>query len=99
MQTRLETIASMEDRYDRIRAAVDEGFQVLKTLRQLQQDRQLLFAYYGSNDWFDDRDLWDKGSLPPSLRCGVLSEDAVYDLLADHQALMQQMQALAASEG
>ena len=38
-----------------------------------------LFAYYGSADWFADREL----PLPPGIRAGVLSEDLVYDEITD----------------
>ena len=34
-----------------------------------------LFAYYGSEDWYEDRE----GPLPERFAAGVLSEDAVYD--------------------
>ena len=37
----------------------------------------LLNEYYGSNDWFDDRDDFDKGKLK-NIKAGVLSEDAVW---------------------
>lgn len=38
-----------------------------------------LFSYYGSNEWYDDR----QEELPPDLKAGVLSEDLVYDQISE----------------
>ena len=40
-------------------------------------------------DWFADYDADRAGLLPPDLKRGVLSEDAVYDLLAQYRNLIQ----------
>ncbi|MBR0355323.1 MAG: DUF4298 domain-containing protein [Oscillospiraceae bacterium] len=55
-----------------------------------------LNAYYGSELWFHDLDCDRAGLLPPDLRRGVLSEDAVYDLLTDYGALWERVRKLAA---
>ena len=56
-----------------------------------------LFQYYGSEAWYEDRgeeDGFDAGDvLPP---CGVLSEDAVYDLITDVRDAAFDMMELAA---
>ena len=40
--------------------------------------------YYSSQAYFDDLDLSNQADFPTDLPCGVLSEDAVYDLLDEH---------------
>ena len=41
----------------------------------------LLDAYYTSGEWLDDYEADERGELPPDLKRGVLSQDALYDLL------------------
>jgi len=42
---------------------------------------RLLNAYYTSGQWREDYEADERGELPPDLKCGVLSQDALYDLL------------------
>ena len=41
----------------------------------------LLDAYYTSIQWWDDYEADERGELPPDLNRGVLSQEALYDLL------------------
>ena len=43
----------------------------------------LLDAYYTSGQWREDYEADERGELPPDLKRGVLSQDALYDLLED----------------
>ena len=42
---------------------------------------QLLDAYYTSGLWKEDYEADERGELPPDMKRGVLSQDALYDLL------------------
>ena len=42
---------------------------------------RLLEAYYTSGEWLEDYTADEAGELPPDLKRGVLSQDALYDLL------------------
>ena len=42
---------------------------------------RLLDAYYTSGKWREDYEADERGELPPELKRGVLSQDALYDLL------------------
>ncbi len=44
---------------------------------------RLLEAYYASGEWREDYEADERGELPPDLKRGVLSQDALYDLLED----------------
>ena len=46
-------------------------------------DTILLFCYYDSGQWLRDYETDEAGLLPKDLKRGVLSEDAVYNFLAD----------------
>ena len=45
---------------------------------------RLLDAYYTSGAWREDYEADERGELPPDLKRGVLSQDALYDLLQEH---------------
>lgn len=55
---------------------------------------QALAAYYASPLWLQDYDADRAGQLPADLPRGVLSQDAVYDLLCDNDRLLARMAAL-----
>ena len=42
---------------------------------------QVLDAFYTSGEWREDYEADERGELPPDLERGVLSQDALYDLL------------------
>ena len=46
-----------------------------------------LKQYYESGEWLKDYELDEKGLLPANLKRGVLSQDALYDLLSYIQEL------------
>lgn len=71
----LARIARMEDALDRSIAATDALGRALDEMEALREEMGALFRYYGSEDWFADREL----TLPPETKAGVLSEDLVYD--------------------
>ena len=43
----------------------------------------LLNDYYTSGSWREDYEADERGELPPDLKRGVLSQDALYDLLGE----------------
>ncbi len=44
-----------------------------------------LSLYYSSKQWIKDYDDYSLGLFPKDLRCGVLSQDAIYDLLDEYK--------------
>ena len=65
-----ERIAKMEEIFDRVSAGNRDA-----------NDLKLLDEYYTSDDWKWDFSLDEAGLLPANLKCGVLSEDGIYNLL------------------
>ena len=43
---------------------------------------RLLEAYYISGEWLEDYEADERGEFPPDLKRGVLSQDALYNLLS-----------------
>ena len=87
----LETIRTMEEKLNRCRAAVDNLTDALDAFNAVQADLCALEAYYGSDAWFAHLAADERGELPPSLCRGVLSQDALYDLLCDADALRRRI--------
>ena len=68
----------------RLSAALDEYANAQDALSQLGD-------YYGSDQWKHDFAADLAGLLPPDLKRGVLSEDAVWNLLEDVRDLKERM--------
>ena len=68
---------------------------LLEEYSAIQTRLQELSEYYSSPQWKQDFDDDSAGKLPRDLKRGVLSEDAVYDLLSRFSDLKKQLQELA----
>ena len=71
----LQRIGEMEKILNDCTAATASLETQLDRMKQLKDPMTRLFAYYGSEQWHEDRE----GELPEGTPAGVLSEDAVYD--------------------
>lgn len=83
----IERIKQMELRLDRASSAVMELSAALEKYNEAQDDINQLDAYYTSDEWKQDFAADEAGELPPSLRRGVLSEDAIWNVLSDNREL------------
>ena len=79
MATDLSRIQKMESFLGECSEAIAVLREKLGELNSLKERTVRLFAYYGSEDWYSDRE----SELPEGVRAGVLSEDAVYDAITD----------------
>ena len=74
-------VQEMEERFDRLQAAV--------TNREVVgEDYEVLREYMDSGRWRKDYEADEKGKLPAGMKRGVLSQDGLYDLLADAAELI-----------
>ena len=80
-------IRQMERRLNRATAAVKRLEAALDKWEAAQEAIAALDEYYGSDLWKQDYADDEAGRLPADLKRGVLSEDAVWDLLADVKEL------------
>ncbi len=80
-----DRINEMESTLDECVEAVEELQGTLEYIERLQEKMGKLFAYYGSKEWYEDREAYD--AVGPEeqadIKAGVLSEDSVYDLITD----------------
>ncbi len=80
-------IRQMERRLDRALLAVKRLSAALDKWEAVQEDIAALDKYYGSDEWKQDFADDEAGLLPADLKRGVLSEDAIWNLLADCKEL------------
>ena len=85
----------MEQILDEATKAVSSLSEALEKYSAVQDKLQELSAYYSSKQWRQDFDDDSAGKIPNNLKRGVLSEDAVYNLLADITGLKEQLKELA----
>lgn len=87
----LARISAMEERLNRAAGALCRLDAALADLETLRQDVAVLAAYYEGPLWRADFEADERGLLPPDLRRGVLSEDAVYDLLTQYKEILESL--------
>ena len=88
----IQRIRQMEEYLKECTAATAELKTQLDRMELLKDPMTELFAYYGSEAWFEDRE----GELPENASAGVLSEDLVYDEITELRDAAFQMLELAA---
>ncbi|MBP5278015.1 MAG: DUF4298 domain-containing protein [Prevotella sp.] len=89
-----ERITQMEQRLDRLSVAVMDLSSALDKYESALEDRDILSQYYGSKEWKKDFNDDEAGLLPNDLKRGVLSEDALWNVLADCRELNIRLSAL-----
>ena len=84
----IERIRRMEQLFDLAKEAMEELVITLEKYKELQKAIAVLSEYYGSKDWKQDYADDEAGLLPKDLKRGVLSEDGLWNLLADWKGLI-----------
>lgn len=80
---------------DDVSMAIEDGKQtseIIDKFNSIQDKIATLSAYYEGNEWREDYEADCDNLLPPCLKRGVLSEDAIYDLLTDNDILKEQIE-------
>lgn len=77
----------MENRYVRVRRAVDAMSDSLEEYLQVQEDIEALDNYEQCGEWLKDYESDERGEIPAEQPRGVLSQDGLYDLFSDISAL------------
>lgn len=84
----------MEQRMERAAKAVMQLSAALDNYEAVQEDIAELERYYGSEQWKQDYAADEAGLLPADLKRGVLSEDALWNLLSDVRELKSDIKKL-----
>ena len=81
----------MEAYLDETDIAIKELSDALDKYEKSRDKYCKLEGYYGSKEWRADFEADEAGRLPEGLKRGVLSEDALYDLITMHSELMTRL--------
>lgn len=84
-------IQQMEQLFDFAKEAMEEPVITPEKYKELQKAIAILFEYYSSKEWKQDYADDEAGLFPKDLKRGVLSEDGLWNLLADWQELKKTM--------
>ena len=89
--TQVERIKAMEKCLEESKAAIEEMSAALAAYEAAQKSYRKLCDYYGSGKWLKDYEDDEKGKLPKNLKRGVLSEDAVYDVITENHDITSRL--------
>lgn len=85
----LKRIEQMEKYLDDAKEAVKNVSSALEDFMEAQNKIIALEHYYDGGCWRKDFEDDEAGLLPTYLKRGVLTEDAIYDLLTDNDELLE----------
>jgi exonuclease V gamma subunit len=85
----VQRITHMEQLLNEAAAAVSTLDQAIEGYRAAQKNIAELRRYYEGSEWMEDVKADEDGKLPSDLPRGVLTEDAIYDLLTDEIRLRE----------
>lgn len=77
----IQRIQEMEQHLDKAQAAINSLEQALKQYAVAQESIEKLKNYLSSKEWKKDFRDSEAGKLPHDLKCGVLSEDGIWNML------------------
>jgi len=89
--TQVQRISYMEQSLDAANAAIEELATALDHYIAAQDQIHALTAYYDGGAWRADYEADEAGCLPANLKRGILSQDALYDLLSNNRELLLRM--------
>ena len=89
----IDRISKNEERLDNITLSINELKQALYNFKSNKKDINLLNKYYGSKNWFKDKELYENEKTP-KIKAGVLSEDAVWNILEEVKELINDMKSV-----
>lgn len=90
----IERIQYYETVLDEAKAVIRELADALENYNSIQNKIRELEIYYESPLWMKDYKDDEEGKIPRDLKRGVLSEDAVYNFLSDHDILQEQLKSV-----
>lgn len=79
----INRIQQMEQYMDEVAEALRNAPDKLKSSDELRKKIATLTDYMDSGQWLADYEADERGELPKELKRGVLSQDALYNLLCD----------------
>ena len=89
--TQIERISEMEKILDKTTLNLNSLLESVRNFTSVLPEYKMLLSYYSGGLWMKDFEDDENGKLPKNLKRGVLSEDAVYDLITEIQNLKNEL--------
>lgn len=93
----IERIKVMEEHLNKASRAVKALSDALDLYAEAMESIETIDDYLCSDEWKQDFDDSEAGRLPKDLKCGVLSEDGIWDVVDTSRELNCQMLELIAT--
>ena len=87
----IDRISKNEERLDSILLNLKNLENDLNEFKKNKNNLRLLNKYYGSKNWFKDKELYENNKIE-HIKAGVLSEDTVWNLNDDIKDLLDCME-------
>ncbi len=87
MEKRIENIQKMEEILESHTKELEKLNQALDEFEKSLEREQELDHYYTDGGYSEDVTAYEEGKIPKEVRCGVLSEDLVYDMFGENYNL------------
>ncbi len=87
MKKQIKNIEKMEIILDTMEEKINNLEKSLNDFENYLDEFKKLEEYYGSEQWFIDKDT----KFPKSLKCWVLSENAIYNLITNQREIWIRM--------
>ena len=87
----IERIKTMEEHLNKASQAVKTLSDALDLYTEAMESIETIDDYLCSDEWKQDFDDSEAGKLPKDLKCGVLSEDGIWDVVDTNRELQAQM--------
>jgi len=86
---RIERICAMEERFDTLATVVADLAKAAEAYEESLPLLEELTDYYTGGLWLEDYAADEAGLIPQDLKRGVLSQDGLFNLLADLQQIKE----------
>ena len=86
----IERIKNKEEKLDTMLDIIKRLEKSLEDFENSQNTMKELNEYYGSKEWFEDKEAFETGKIE-RVKAGVLTEDAVWNLSIDMKELIERM--------
>lgn len=88
-----QSIQKLEAQYDQFAPCLEQLAESMSTFDKHYAQYRELLAFYDSSDWV--RLYEETNQFPdPQLKCGILSQDQLYNLISDHNELLENLEIL-----
>ena len=89
----IERITKNEERLDKSIDCINNLEKAINEFKANKKDLSLLNKYYGSKNWFKDKEAYESNKIP-KIKAGVLSEDAIWNMHEDLKEIIKEMEIL-----